>query len=91
MFDRQIDMMQSRIVEGRGVHLKPKELGAITELADRLEGWLALEPQRRHEAGLRLAERVDDLWSWEGVARTVVAASRGQLGDLPRVGTPNAP
>lgn len=69
----------------------PVELGAITELADRLEGWLALEPQRRHEAGLRLAERVEDLWSWEGVARAVVAASRGQLGDLPRVGTPNAP
>ena len=75
----------------------PVELGAVTELADRLEGWLALEPQRRHEAGHDASahvlerERVNDLWSWEGVARTVVAASRGQLGDLPRVGTPNAP
>jgi glycosyltransferase involved in cell wall biosynthesis len=69
----------------------PVELGAVTELADRLEGWLALEPQRRHEAGLALAERVDELWSWEGVARTVVAASKGQLEHLPRVATPNAP
>jgi glycosyltransferase involved in cell wall biosynthesis len=63
----------------------PVELGAITELADRLDGWLALEPQRRHEAGLALAERVDELWSWEGVARTVVAASRGELDGLPPV------
>ena len=63
----------------------PVELGAVSELADRLEGWLALEPQRRHEAGLRLAERVDELWSWEGVARTVIAASRGELEGLPPV------
>jgi glycosyltransferase involved in cell wall biosynthesis len=63
----------------------PVELGAVSELADRLEGWLALEPQRRHEAGLRLAERVEQLWSWEGVARTVIAASRGELEGLPPV------
>jgi glycosyltransferase involved in cell wall biosynthesis len=63
----------------------PIGFGAVTELADRLEGWLALQPQRRHEAGLRLAERVDELWSWEGVARTVIAASRGELDRLPKV------
>jgi glycosyltransferase involved in cell wall biosynthesis len=59
--------------------------GAVTELADRLEGWLALEPGRRLEAGLALARRVDELWSWDGVARTVLAASAGELSDLPRV------
>jgi glycosyltransferase involved in cell wall biosynthesis len=58
---------------------------AITELADRLEGWLGLQPQRRREAGLALSERVDQLWSWEGVARTVIAASAGHLDDLPGV------
>ena len=63
----------------------PVELGAVTELAERLDGWLALEPQRRHEAGLALAERVDELWSWDGVARTVVAASLGELEGLPPV------
>jgi glycosyltransferase involved in cell wall biosynthesis len=63
----------------------PVELGAITELADRLDGWLALEPPRRHDAGLSLAERVDELWSWEGVARTVIAASRGELDGLPPI------
>ena len=59
--------------------------GAVGELAERVEGWLSLEPDRRREVGLALAERVDRLWSWEGVARTVLAASAGELGDLPRV------
>ncbi|MDX6605737.1 MAG: hypothetical protein QOD14_277 [Solirubrobacterales bacterium] len=63
----------------------PVNPGAVTELAERLDGWLALEPERRHEAGLSLARRVDQLWSWEGVARTVIAASGGELEDLPRV------
>jgi hypothetical protein len=34
---------------------------------------------------MALARRVDELWSWEGVARTVLAASEGQLEDLPGV------
>ncbi len=59
--------------------------GAVGELADRLEGWLALEPDRRRDAGLALSERVDHLWSWEGVARTVIAASRGELDGLPPI------
>ncbi len=59
--------------------------GAITELAGRLNGWLALDEERRRNAGLALARQVDQLWSWEGVARAVLAASRGELADLPRV------
>jgi len=59
--------------------------GAVTELAERLGGWLALDPARRREAGLALAARVNELWSWEGVARGVIAASRGELDSLPRV------
>ncbi len=55
---------------------------AVTQLADRLDGWLALSPNRRREAGLALSARVDELWSWEGVARTVIAASRGELDAL---------
>jgi glycosyltransferase involved in cell wall biosynthesis len=61
--------------------------GAITELADRICGWLALDHARRCEAGLALAKRVDELWSWEGVARTVIAASRGELDAIPPVVT----
>jgi glycosyltransferase involved in cell wall biosynthesis len=60
---------------------------AVTELADRIGGWLALDPARRREAGLALAKRVDELWSWEGVARSVIAASRGELDGLPPVVT----
>jgi glycosyltransferase involved in cell wall biosynthesis len=60
---------------------------AITELADRLCGWLELPDERRRAAGVALAERVDQLWSWEGVARTVIAASRGELDGLPEVVT----
>jgi glycosyltransferase involved in cell wall biosynthesis len=59
--------------------------GAVTELADRICGWLELDRARRREAGLALARRVDELWSWDGVARTVIAASRGELDDLPPV------
>ena len=59
--------------------------GAVTDLAGRICGWLALDPGRRGEAGLALAARVDELWSWEGVARTVIAASRGELDRLPPV------
>jgi glycosyltransferase involved in cell wall biosynthesis len=65
----------------------PIDSGAIGELADRISGWLALDDARRREAGLALAKRVDELWSWEGVARTVIAASRGELEDLPPVVT----
>jgi glycosyltransferase involved in cell wall biosynthesis len=61
--------------------------GAVRELADRLCGWLALEPGRRRAAGRALAKRVDQLWSWERVARGVIAASRGELEELPPVVT----
>ena len=60
---------------------------AVTELAARVSGWLALDPAQRREAGLSLAKRVDELWSWEGVARSVIAASRGELDELTPVVT----
>jgi glycosyltransferase involved in cell wall biosynthesis len=60
---------------------------AVSQLSDRVCGWLALDPARRREAGLSLARRVDELWSWDGVARTVIAASRGELDGLPPVVT----
>jgi glycosyltransferase involved in cell wall biosynthesis len=63
----------------------PVDANAITELAERLDGWLALDPERRTEAGLELSRRVDELWSWEGVARTVISASQGKLDGLPPV------
>jgi glycosyltransferase involved in cell wall biosynthesis len=60
----------------------PIEEGAVGELADRLRAWLALDRDRRREIGAMLARRVDELWSWEGVARGVISASKGHLDEL---------
>jgi glycosyltransferase involved in cell wall biosynthesis len=57
--------------------------GAVEAIAERLNAWLALpEPQRAgaREALVATARR---LWSWEGVALGVIAASQGQLDRLP--------
>ncbi|MGH2957694.1 MAG: glycosyltransferase family 4 protein, partial [Solirubrobacterales bacterium] len=59
--------------------------GAVERLAERMDGWLSLEQERRRRVGRELAERVRELWSWERVADGVIAASRGDLDQLPRV------
>jgi glycosyltransferase involved in cell wall biosynthesis len=59
--------------------------GAVGEIAERVNGWLALDVTSRDEVGERLAARVTKLWSWEEVARGVIAASAGELDGLPRV------
>ncbi len=84
---REVSQLLAKVLEPDLARLLSFPIGpsAVTELADRVSGWLALDPPRRHEAGLALAKRVDELWSWEGVARTIVAASRGELDGLPPV------
>jgi glycosyltransferase involved in cell wall biosynthesis len=62
----------------------PVEPGAVEEIAARLGGWLALPEAERERARQALVKTVRRLWSWEGVARGVLAASAGELGDLPR-------
>jgi glycosyltransferase involved in cell wall biosynthesis len=59
------------------------ELGAVEAIADRLGRWLALSEVEREAAREALVETVGRLWSWEGVARGVLAASAGELGELP--------
>jgi glycosyltransferase involved in cell wall biosynthesis len=63
------------------------ELGgnAVEAIADRINGWLALDASTREEARQALRETVARLWSWEGVARGVLAAAAGRLDELPRV------
>ena len=56
--------------------------GAIEGIADRLNAWFALGPDEREPARLALRETVGRLWSWEGVARGVIAASAGDLDEL---------
>jgi glycosyltransferase involved in cell wall biosynthesis len=56
---------------------------AVDQIAARLNGWLALPEAERRAAGEALRETCDRIWSWQGVARTVLAASAGELDDLP--------
>jgi glycosyltransferase involved in cell wall biosynthesis len=61
----------------------PVEAGAVEAIAERLNGWLSLSDSERGVARESLVETARRLWSWEGVARGVVAASRGELDRLP--------
>jgi glycosyltransferase involved in cell wall biosynthesis len=61
----------------------PVDAGAIGALADRLDGWLELPDAERSAARETLVETTRRLWSWEGVARGVIAAARGELDRLP--------
>jgi glycosyltransferase involved in cell wall biosynthesis len=62
----------------------PVEEGAVEAIAASLNGWLGLSENQREAAREALVEAVRRLWSWEGVARGVLAAAAGELGDLPR-------
>jgi glycosyltransferase involved in cell wall biosynthesis len=57
--------------------------GAVEAIATRLEAWLALREPERQTARAALVETVGRLWSWEGVARRMITASRGELDRLP--------
>ena len=58
--------------------------GAVEAIAARLNAWLGLPADRRAEAREALVATARRLWSWEGVARGVLAASTGEgAGNLP--------
>ncbi|MEX0973346.1 MAG: glycosyltransferase family 4 protein [Solirubrobacterales bacterium] len=61
----------------------PVAAGAVEAIAERLNRWLALPGSEREAARGALVETARRLWSWEGVARGVSAASRGELDRLP--------
>jgi glycosyltransferase involved in cell wall biosynthesis len=63
----------------------PVEPGAVEAIAARLGGWLSLPEAERTESRAALVERVRELWSWEGVARGVLAAAASELDALPPV------
>jgi glycosyltransferase involved in cell wall biosynthesis len=58
---------------------------AVEGIAERMTRWLSVTGEERARIGAALAARVEELWSWEGVARGVIAASRGDLEGLPPV------
>jgi glycosyltransferase involved in cell wall biosynthesis len=55
---------------------------AVEALAARLIGWLQADPQLRARTRAGLVETVRERWSWEGVARGVIAAAHGDLDAL---------
>jgi glycosyltransferase involved in cell wall biosynthesis len=61
----------------------PVERQAVQAIAQRLNGWLELPQDERVEAREALVAIARRLWSWEGVAHGVLAASAGRLGELP--------
>jgi glycosyltransferase involved in cell wall biosynthesis len=61
----------------------PVEEGAVEAIVERLNGWLGLDEGERDRAREALVETARRLWSWEGVARGAIAASRGELDRLP--------
>ncbi len=66
----------------RGLTSFPIEDDAVEAIADRLVRWSRLDPELRSEAELALRTTVAERWSWEGVARGVLAASAGDLDGL---------
>ncbi len=71
---------------GRPLTSFPVKEGAVEAIAERLSAWLELPEERRPAAREALVETVRRLWSWEGVARGVIAAAAGRLGELPAPG-----
>lgn len=57
----------------------PVDDGAVRALAARVVGWLGADSDARERARAGLVETVRERWSWEGVARGVIAAASGEL------------
>jgi hypothetical protein len=58
----------------------------VGELADDLSAWLAAPEELRAAVREAIVAATRETYSWDGVARAVVAAARGELGGLPRPG-----
>lgn len=56
--------------------------GAVAALAACLIGWLGADPELRSQTRSGLVAAVREHWSWEGVAKGVIAAAGGELHDL---------
>jgi glycosyltransferase involved in cell wall biosynthesis len=57
--------------------------GSVRELADHLAAWLAAPDDVRTATRAAIVAAARDAYSWDGVARGVIAAARGELDDLP--------
>ena len=57
---------------------------AVPELAARVTAWLDANAALRERTRAALVTAVREHWSWERVAHGVLAAARGELGELQR-------
>jgi glycosyltransferase involved in cell wall biosynthesis len=57
----------------------PLDDGAVRALAASLRGWLGADPALRSRTRAGLVATARERWSWEGVARGVIAAARAEL------------
>ena len=62
--------------------------GVVEELAAKLVAWLTLDPAERERARVALAGEAARRYSWETVAKGVIAAAQGRLAELPRPAQP---
>jgi glycosyltransferase involved in cell wall biosynthesis len=58
--------------------------GAVRELAGNLSAWLAAPTDLRAATREAIVQATRRTYSWDGVARSVIAAAQGELGALPR-------
>jgi glycosyltransferase involved in cell wall biosynthesis len=59
---------------------------AVEELARHLSDWLAAPPELRAATRDAIVAATRERYSWDGVARTVIAAAQGDLDDIPPPG-----
>ena len=57
---------------------------AVRELADAVIGWLRAPEDLRAATRAAIVDVTRETWSWDGVARGVIAAAQGDLDALPR-------
>jgi glycosyltransferase involved in cell wall biosynthesis len=58
--------------------------GAVRELAGDLSAWLEAPDDLRAATRQAIVAATRESYSWDGVAKAVIAAARGELDDLPR-------
>jgi glycosyltransferase involved in cell wall biosynthesis len=61
----------------------PVDREAVRAIAARVADWLEAPDELRESTREALVATARDRYSWDGVARTVIAAARGDIADLP--------
>jgi glycosyltransferase involved in cell wall biosynthesis len=56
----------------------PVDDDSVRALAERVVGWLQADPELKAQTRVGLVSVARERWSWEGVARGVIAAARGE-------------